>query len=93
MSNNQDLNVQIRRNPETQNYRVSLLTIKNGLPDKSEMHICQTLPEALEKIAAFEDKHLNQFENAIDYKKVSWREIARQNQAAQEQALKKPTSR
>lgn len=79
----QDLNVQIRRNPETQNYRVMLLTIKNGQPDKSEMHICQTLPEALEKIAAFEDAYLNQFQNAIDYKKVNWREIARQNQAAQ----------
>lgn len=90
---NQDLNVQIRRNPETQNYRVMLLTIKDGQPDKSEMHICQTLPEALEKIAAFEDAHLNQFENTIDYKKVSWREIARQNKAAQEQAQKKPTSR
>lgn len=78
---NQDLNVQIRRNPQMQNYRVMLLTIKNGQPDKSETYICQTLPEVLEKIAAFEDKHLNQFQNAIDYKKVSWREIARQNQA------------
>ncbi|WP_032138212.1 hypothetical protein [Kingella negevensis] len=74
-----DLNVRIDRLVESQNYRLNLLIIENAKPSKFETYICQTLAEVFERIAKFEATHLTQFENAIDYQKTDWRELARQN--------------
>lgn len=74
---NQDLNVQIRRIPNNQNYCVLLLKITNSQPAKCETYICQTLIEVMQKIADFESKYLHQFENAIDYKKIDWCKLVR----------------
>ena len=76
-----DMNVRIDRIVESQNYRVGLLLIENNQPSKFETYICQTLAEVCERIAKFEAAHLDQFENAIDYTKTDWRELARQNTA------------
>nr|DAS34239.1 MAG TPA: hypothetical protein [Inoviridae sp.] len=76
-----DLSIQITRLKETQNYRLNLLVIDNGIAGKFESHICQTLAEVCEKAAKFEAENLDVFENVIDYKKTDWRELARQNKA------------
>lgn len=84
-----DLSVQIKRFPEVQNYQVNLLLIKDGKPDVLETSICQTLVEVFEKTAAFERKYLTQFENAIEYEKTDWRELAAKNRAAAAQGVKR----
>ncbi|ULJ62376.1 hypothetical protein MIS46_10540 [Wielerella bovis] len=76
-----DLNVRIDRLVESQNYRLGLMLIENGKMGKFETYICQTLAEVFEKIAKFEAQNLTLFENAIDYQKTDWRELARQNKA------------
>ena len=78
---NIDLSVQIKRNAESQNYQLNMLVINATNTGEIETHICQTLVEVCERIAQFEAKHLNVFENTIDYTKTDWRELARQNQA------------
>lgn len=83
MSQNIDFSIQVKRFPEVENYQANLLLIKDGKPDKFETHICQTLVEVFEKVAAFEQANLHQFQNAIEYQKTDWRELARQNRAAQ----------
>lgn len=79
---NIDLSVMVKRRPDTQTYKLDLLLIKNNLPDVSEHHICQTLAEVMQKTAAFEAKHLPLFDNAIEYRKINWRELAKQNHAS-----------
>lgn len=81
---NIDLSIHIRRQPESENYRLDLLLIENNAPGKSEHFICQSLAEAFQKAASFESKHLRPFQNAIEYEKTDWRELARQNRAANE---------
>lgn len=58
---NQDLNVQIRRMPDSQNYRISLLKITNSQPAECETYICQTLIEVMQRIADFEANTLFYF--------------------------------
>ena len=79
-----DLSVQIKRNAESQNYQLNMLVINATNTGAIETHICQTLAEVCEKVAQFEAKHLNVFENTIDYTKTDWRELARQNQQNQQ---------
>ena len=79
-----DLSVQIKRNAESQNYQLNMLVINATNTGATETHICQTLAEVCEKVAQFEAKHLNVFENTIDYTKTDWRELARQNQQNQQ---------
>jgi len=81
---NIDLSVQIKRNAESQNYQLNMLVINASNTGAIETHICQTLAEVCQKIAQFEAKHLNVFENTIDYTKTDWRELARQNQQNQQ---------
>ena len=81
---NIDLSVQIKRNAESQNYQLNMLVINATNTGEIETHICQTLAEVCERIAQFEAKHLNVFENTIDYTKTDWRELARQNQQNQQ---------
>lgn len=81
---NIDLSVQIKRNAESQNYQLNMLVINASNTGEIETHICQTLAEVCERIAQFEAKHLNVFENTIDYTKTDWRELARQNQQNQQ---------
>ncbi|WP_315368857.1 hypothetical protein [Kingella oralis] len=78
---NIDLSVEIKRQPESKNYRLNLLVIKNGKPDKFETYVCQTLVEIFEKISAFEAANFELFQNAIEYKHIDWRQLARQNKA------------
>lgn len=77
-----DLSVQIKRNPDVQNYQVNLLIITPTGPGNFETYICQSLPEVMQRIADFECKHLNLFQNTIEYEKTDWRELARQNRSA-----------
>lgn len=77
---NIDLSIDIKRLPDSQNYRLNLLAIDNGKPGKFETYICQTLPEVFEKAARFEAAHFALFQNAIEYTKTDWRQLARQNQ-------------
>ena len=79
-----DLSVQIKHNAESQNYQLNMLVINATNTGAIETHICQTLAEVCEKVAQFEAKHLNVFENTIDYTKTDWRELARQNQQNQQ---------
>ena len=81
---NIDLSIQIKRNAESQNYQLNMLVINKTNTGAIETHICQTLAEVCERIAQFEAKHLNVFENTIDYTKTDWRELARQNQQNQQ---------
>lgn len=81
---NIDLSVQIKCNAESQNYQLNMLVINASNTGAIETHICQTLAEVCQKIAQFEAKHLNVFENTIDYTKTDWRELARQNQQNQQ---------
>lgn len=84
MSNvNIDLSIQVKRFPDVQNYQVNLLLIKDGKPSEFETHVCQSLVEVFEKTQKFEQRYLTQFENAIEYQKTDWRELAAQNRAAQ----------
>lgn len=76
---NIDLSIQIKRNTEHQNYQLSMLVITPQNNGAMDMLVCQTLAEALERIAAFEAKHLDVFQSAIDYCHTDWRELARQN--------------
>lgn len=85
---NIDLSVQIKRNAESQNYQLNMLVINATNTGAIETHICQTLAEVCERIAQFEAKHLNVFENTIDYTKTDWRELARQNQQNRKRAAK-----
>ena len=85
---NIDLSVQIKRNAESQNYQLNMLVINTTNTGAIETHICQTLAEVCERIAQFEAKHLNVFENTIDYTKTDWRELARQNQQNRKRAAK-----
>ena len=79
---NIDFSIQIKRLKDTQNYQLNLLVIDdNDKPGKFESYICQTLAEVCEKAAKFEAENLDVFENVIDYKKIDWRELARQNKA------------
>lgn len=78
-----DLSIQIKRFPETQTYQVNLLVIRNDKPAQFETHTCLNLLQVFEKSQAFEQKYLSQFENMIEYEKVSFRELAAQNLAAQ----------
>lgn len=78
-----DLSVQIKRFPETQTYQANFLIIRNDKPAQFETHTCLSLVEIFEKTQAFEQKYLIQFENMIEYEKVSFRELAAQNLAAQ----------
>jgi len=89
MNKVQDLNIQIKRFPENKNYQVNLLVIKQEKPDEFESYICQSLQEIFERIADFEQKYLDVFENAIEYKHIDWRELARENRAKQG---RKPTA-
>lgn len=89
MNKVQDLNIQIKRFPESKNYQVNLLVIKQEKPDAFESYICQSLQEIFERIADFEQKYLDVFENAIEYKHIDWRELARENRAKQG---RKPTA-
>ena len=79
-----DLSVEIKRFPEVQNYRVNLLLIKTGRPDAFESYVCQTMVEVFEKVTAFELKHLELFENAIEYQHTDWRDLARKNLGAKQ---------
>lgn len=81
-----DFSVHVKRFPENESYEVALLLIKNGQPDKFEKINCQTLLEVFEKTSEFEKKYLHQFQNAIEYQHVSWRELAQQNKV---QGIKK----
>lgn len=85
---NIDLSVQIKRNTESQNYQLNMLVINPSNTGAIETHICQTLAEVCEKVAQFEAKHLNVFENTIDYTKTDWRQLARQNQQNAKRAAK-----
>lgn len=78
-----DLSIQIKRFPETQTYQANFLIIRNGKPAQFETNTCLSLVEVFEKAQAFEQKYLSQFENMIEYEKVSFRELAAQNLAAQ----------
>ena len=79
-----DLSVQIKRNAESQNYQLNMLVINPSNTGAIETSICQTLAEVCERVAQFEAKHLDVFENTIDYTKTDWRELARQNQQNQQ---------
>lgn len=81
-----DLSIQVKRFPDTQTYQVNLLIIRNGKPAQFETHTCLSMVEVFEKAQAFEQKYLAQFENMIEYEKVSFRELAAQNLAAQRAA-------
>ena len=81
-----DLSVQIKRFPETQTYQVNLLIIRNDKPAQFETHTCLNMIEVFEKVQKFEQRYLSQFENMIEYEKVSFRELAAQNLAAQKAA-------
>lgn len=81
---NIDLSVQIKRNAESQNYQLNMLVINPSNTGAIETSICQTLVEVCERVAQFEAKHLDVFENTIDYTKTDWRELARQNQQNQQ---------
>ena len=81
---NIDLSVQIKRNAESQNYQLNMLVINPSNTGAIETSICQTLAEVCERVAQFEAKHLDVFENTIDYTKTDWRELARQNQQNQQ---------
>lgn len=81
---NIDLSVQIKRNAESQNYQLNMLVINPCNTGAIETSICQTLAEVCERVAQFEAKHLDVFENTIDYTKTDWRELARQNQQNQQ---------
>lgn len=83
MSQQIDLSVQIKRFPETETYQVNLLIIRNNKPAQFETYTCLSMVEVFEKTQAFEQKYLIQFENMIEYEKVSFRELAAQNKAAQ----------
>ena len=82
---NIDLSVQIKRNAESQNYQLNMLVINESNTGAMEMCICQTIAEVCERVAQFEAKHLDVFENTIEYTKTDWRELARRNQAKRKQ--------
>lgn len=82
---NIDLSVQIKRNAESQNYQLNMLVINESNTGAMETYICQTIAEVCERVAQFEAKHLDVFENTIEYIKIDWRELARQNQAKRKQ--------
>lgn len=79
MTNKIDMSVIIKRLPETQTYRVDMMVIDSR---HLESIICQTHEEIARRISEFEKKHLSVFENAIEYQKIDWREMARQNKGA-----------
>lgn len=85
---NIDLSVQIKRNAESQNYQLNMLVINPSNTGAIETHICQTLAEVCERVAKFEAKHLDVFQNTIDYTKTDWRQLARQNKQASKRAAK-----
>ena len=85
---NIDLSVQIKRNAESQNYQLNMLVINASNTGAIETHICQTLAEVCERVAQFEAKHLEVFQNTIDYTKTDWRQLARQNKQASKRAAK-----